>query len=181
VDEQTDATVVWKGRHLSIADRGSWEFAKRNIDKPAVGIVAITDDRKIVLVEQYRPPLNCNVIELPAGLSGDVMGAEQESLLSAAQRELLEETGYTAACWTELLRGYSSPGLTDESIVLFLAEGLTKVSAGGGDRSERITLHEIQFERVFDWLQQCSWRADLKLLAGLFAAENHLRKREAER
>ncbi|HEY2759199.1 MAG TPA: NUDIX hydrolase [Pirellulales bacterium] len=179
--KQTDETIVWTGRHLSIANRSGWEFAKRNIDQPAVGIVAIIDDRKVVLVEQYRPPLNGNVIELPAGLSGDVQGEEQESLLSAAQRELLEETGYTAARWTELLRGYSSPGLTDESIVLFLAEGLTKVSAGGGDGSEHITVHEIQFERVFDWLQQCSWRADLKLLAGLFAAAIHLRKREAER
>jgi hypothetical protein len=71
MSEQTDEAIVWKGRHLLIADRGGWEFAKRNIGKPAVGIVAITDDRKVVLVEQYRPPLNGNVIELPAGLSGD--------------------------------------------------------------------------------------------------------------
>jgi ADP-ribose pyrophosphatase len=179
VDEQTDVAIVWKGRHLSIADRGGWEFAKRNIDQPAVGIVAITDDRKVVLVEQYRPPLNGNVIELPAGLSGDVLGAEQESLLSAAQRELLEETGYTAASWTELLRGYSSPGLTDESIVLFLAEGLTKVSAGGGDGSERITVHEIPFAQVLDWLSQNGRIADLKLLAGLHAAEQQLRRRSS--
>ncbi len=179
--EQTDVAIVWKGRHLSIANRGGWEFAKRNIDKPAVGIVAITDDRKVVLVEQFRPPLNGNVIELPAGLSGDVQGAEQESLLSAAQRELLEETGYTAARWTELLHGYSSPGLTDESIVLFLAESLTKVSAGGGDGSERITLHEIPLESVFDWLLQTGCNSDLKLLAGLYAVEMHVRLRNGKK
>jgi ADP-ribose pyrophosphatase len=175
--EPNERRIVWTGRHLSMADRGGWEYATRNTNKPAVGIVAITDDCRVVLVEQFRPPVGRMVIELPAGLAGDVTGAEQESLIDAAQRELIEETGYRAARWTELTHGYSSPGLTDESIVLFLAEGLTKVGAGGGDDSEDIALHEVPLEQVFQWLDQKGCRADLKLLAGLYVAESLLKSR----
>jgi len=107
----------------------------------------------------------------PAGLAGDIAGSEQEALLEAAKRELLEETGYQARHWTELVTGYSSPGLTDESIALYLAEGLTKIGDGGGDGSEAITIHEIPMNRVLPWLQENDYDADLKLLAGLFAAQ----------
>ena len=175
--EHNEPKIAWVGRHLSMASRDGWEYATRNTNKPAVGIVAITDDRRVVLVEQFRPPVNRKVMELPAGLSGDVVGSEHESLIEAAKRELIEETGYSAARWTELAHGYSSPGLTDESIVLFLAEGLAKVGEGGGDDSEDITLHEVPLEHVFDWLNQKGSRADLKLLAGLYAAESTMTNR----
>lgn len=167
--EETKA--LWQGRHLSVMSRGGWEYAVRNTRRPAVGIVAVTSDRRVVLVEQYRPPLARPVIELPAGLVGDMAGAEHEALLAAAQRELLEETGYTAACWTELASGYSSPGLTDESIVLFLAEELTKTSAGGGDGSESISVHEVPLSGVLSWLNANGHAVDMKLLAGLYAAQ----------
>jgi ADP-ribose pyrophosphatase len=167
-----ETTTLWAGRHVSVVARDGWEYATRNTQRPAVGIVAITADCKVVLVEQHRPPVNGNVIELPAGLVGDGAGREQESLLEAAQRELLEETGYMASRWTQLACGYSSPGLTDESIVLFLAEGLTKIHAGGGDESEAITIHEIPIDHVFSWLEEKGYSTDLKLLAGLYAAQS---------
>jgi ADP-ribose diphosphatase len=171
--EVRETNTLWAGRHLSIVARGGWEYATRNTRRPAVGIVAVTDDGNVILVAQHRPPVNRNVIELPAGLVGDVTGAEQESLIEAAKRELLEETGYSASRWTELACGYSSPGLTDESIVLFLAEGLTKTGIGGGDESEAITIHEIPMNNVLPWLQEHGHSADLKLLAGLYAAQSH--------
>jgi ADP-ribose pyrophosphatase len=155
-----------------MVERGGWEFATRNTRSPAVGIVAITDDECVVLVEQYRAPVERNVIELPAGLSGDAPGAEGESLLEAAKRELREETGYDAAHWTELGHYYSSPGLTDESIMLFLAEGLSKRDNGGGDDTESITIHEVPIGDVFQWLTERNATADLKLFAGLFAAQH---------
>ncbi|HJS09165.1 MAG TPA: NUDIX hydrolase [Pirellulales bacterium] len=167
--------TVYAGRHLSMVVRGDWEFATRNTKRPSVGIVAITNAGKIVLVEQYRPPVSRPVVELPAGLAGDVSGAENEALVEAAKRELLEETGYVAARWTELGSGYTSPGLTDESIVLFLAQGLTKQSAGGGDGSEQITIHEIPLEAVAGWLHANEHSLDLKLLAGLYAAQAYLK------
>jgi ADP-ribose pyrophosphatase len=169
------ATSVYEGRHLSMFNRGGWEYAKRNTARPAVGIVAVTDDGRVVLVEQHRPPVDRNVIELPPGLSGDISGSEDETLLEAAQRELLEETGYVASRWTELLNGYSPPGLTDESITLFLAEGLRRAGTGGGDPSEAITVHEVPLDEVLQWLRDLGAAADLKLLAGMFAAQAVLR------
>lgn len=165
-----ESRTVYAGRYLSMVERGGWEFAQRKTGIAAVGIVAITDDDCVLLVEQYRPPVDCHVIELPAGLSGDTAGAENESLLDAARRELREETGYHASRWTELGQCYSSPGLTDESIVLFLAEGLTKQGEPGGDETESITVHEVPVQRVMQWLTERQATVDLKLLAGLFAA-----------
>lgn len=163
--------TLWAGRHLSVLARGDWEYVSRNTRRPAVGIVAVTDDKKVLLVEQHRPAVSGKVIELPAGLAGDIAGAEHEPLLEAAKRELLEETGYQASRWSELASGYSSPGLTDESIALFLAEGLTKTGAGGGDESEDIVIHEIPINSVYSWLGAHGFSADLKLLAGLYLAQ----------
>lgn len=171
-------STVYEGRHLSMRNRNGWEYATRNTARPAVGIVAITDSGNVLLVEQHRPPVGQKVIELPAGLSGDVAGKENESLVEAAKRELLEETGYVASCWTELLQGYSSPGLTDESITLFLAEGLKREGPGGGDHSEDISVHEVPLQEVLAWLRTRSAIADLKLLAGLFAASEELSSRK---
>lgn len=167
----SQAITLHAGRHITLYACHGWEFVSRNTHRPAVAIVAITDEERIVLVEQYRPPVGRRVVELPAGLAGDVAGHEAESLLLAAQRELLEETGYAASRWTELGAGYSSPGLTDESIVLFLAEGLQRIEAGGGDGTESITIHEPPLANVAGWLATHGAAVDLKLWAGLFAAQ----------
>ena len=174
---EPEIKTLFPGRHISLVARGKWEFATRNTKRPAVGIVAVTADEKVVLVEQTRPAVNARLVELPAGLAGDIAGAEHEPLLEAAKRELLEETGYAAEKWTELVSGYSSPGLTDELIVLFLAEGLTKVAAGGGDASESILVHEVPLRGVIGWLAARGLKADLKLLAGLYAALEKLAKK----
>ena len=91
-----DATpeVIYEGKHVRLVRRGEWEYVTRKNVTGIVGIVAVTDEGKLLLVEQPRPPLNRNVIELPAGLAGDVAGQEGEELANAARRELLEETGY---------------------------------------------------------------------------------------
>lgn len=170
-DRSAQVALLLAGRHITLYARNGWEFISRNTRRPAVGIVAITDDERIVLVEQYRPPVGQRVVELPAGLAGDIVGHEGESLLLAAQRELLEETGYAASRWTELGVGYSSPGLTDESVALFLAEGLERVEAGGGDGTESITIHEPPLANVAGWLATHGAAVDLKLWAGLFAAQ----------
>lgn len=180
MSDNAEVRTVYAGRHLSLVQRGGWEFVTRNTHKPAVGIVAITDAGDVVLVEQDRPAVGRRVIEIPAGLAGDVQGAEDEAPVEAAQRELLEETGYTASHWTQLGSGYSSPGLTDERVVLFLAEGLERQHAGGGVDSESITVHEVPLDGVWTWLGARRAPADLKLLAGLFAAEMELRSRNTE-
>ncbi len=172
--KQIELKNVYEGQHLSMVQCGHWEYAKRNTKHPVVGVVAITDAGKVVLVEQFRPPIGQKLIELPAGLAGDIAGLENETLLEAAQRELLEETGYTAAQWTELGGGYSSPGLTNESIVIYLAQGLEKRGAGGGDDSEEITIHEVALSTLPHWFNEMGYPADLKLMAALYLASSSI-------
>lgn len=173
-DAEGSVETLWKGRYLQVARRGRWEYVARTRVSGIAGIVALTEDGEIVLVEQFRPPVGASVIELPAGLAGDTAGTADEPLLAAAKRELLEETGYEAEKWTRLTDGLSSPGLTDESITLFLAERLRRTGPGGGDSSESIKVYAIPLAKVPEWLaqkQQSGALADLKLFAGLYFAE----------
>jgi ADP-ribose pyrophosphatase len=175
MSQRNESQTAWSGRHVSVAVRGNWEYATRNTDKPAVAIVAVTDDQRVILVEQYRPPVDRKVLELPAGLTGDLPGEENESLVEAARRELLEETGYIAHRWSELVMGCTSPGLTDELIALFLAQDLEKVGPGGGVENEAIEIHLVPLDGLLEWLVERALHIDLKTLAGLYAAERKLK------
>src|SRR5688500_14489571 len=118
--------VVAAGKYIELVRQGGWEFARRKGISGIVGIIAVTDDRKLLLVEQFRPPVGAQVIELPAGLAGDAVGHEKEDLADAARRELLEETGYEARRMERVAAGAASAGMTDEIITLFRATGLTR-------------------------------------------------------
>lgn len=89
----------------------------------AVGIVALDERGRVLLIRQYRHPVRQELWELPAGLL-DVAG---EAPLAAAQRELREEAALTADAWHLLVDAYSSPGSSDEAIRVFLARGVHDV------------------------------------------------------
>ena len=164
-------TVVAHGKHMNFARRGGWEYVERTNISGIVAIVAVTDEGSLLLVEQYRPPMDRGVIELPAGLAGDIAGHEAEALAVAARRELLEETGYEAKEMTALVEGASSAGITDEVVTLFRATGLKRVGPGAGDGGEEITLHEVQVRDVLEWLQsrmKTGHSVDMKVFAGLY-------------
>lgn len=160
--------VVWQGKHLEMLVRDTWEYVHRKGICGIVGIIAVTADGKLVLVEQYRPPVSAMVIELPAGLAGD--GGDIEDLAEAAKRELLEETGYEAGSLRQLFEGLSSAGLSDEKITFFHATKLKKVGPGGGDEHERIQVHEVPLSGLPGWLARQEQRGamvDLKVLLAL--------------
>jgi ADP-ribose pyrophosphatase len=142
-----------------------------------VAIVAITDDRRLLLVEQFRVPLSKYVIELPAGLVGDTPGEQHENLADAARRELIEETGFEAADMQWLAAGPSSAGLTSEVVDFFLAIRPKRVSAGGGDHHENIVVHEVPLDGAPQWLaerSQAGMLVDPKVYAGLFLVRDRL-------
>ncbi len=85
----------------------------------AVGILPLLDDGRVVLLRQYRVAVDAYLIELPAGTL-----EPGEPPIETAQRELIEETGYTAAKMEPLLTFFSSPGILRERLHLFLATGL---------------------------------------------------------
>jgi ADP-ribose pyrophosphatase len=170
--------VAWSGKHLEMLVRGTWEYAHRKGICGIVGIVAVTPDGKLVLVEQYRQPVAANVIELPAGLAGDDGG--EEDLAVAARRELLEETGYEAGQLARLFEGLSSAGLSDETITFFHATKLKKVGPGGGDAHENIRVHEVPLSQLPGWLMQQEARGakvDLKVYLAMAVGAAELLER----
>jgi 8-oxo-dGTP pyrophosphatase MutT (NUDIX family) len=86
----------------------------------AVGILALDEQDRVLMIRQYRHPVARQLWEIPAGLR-DVTG---EALVDTARRELLEETGHAAREWGVLVDSYASPGITNERIRIFLARGL---------------------------------------------------------
>lgn len=163
--------VLCAGKYLQMVKAGHWEYVERPGIPGAVVIVAVTDDDKLLLVEQERIPLGKRVIELPAGLAGDE--DPHESFASCAGRELLEETGYAATTLRQLAEGPTSAGLSNEQVTLFLATGLRKENDGGGDAAEEIVVHEIPLAEVVDWLaarEREGFLIDVKIWAGLYFA-----------
>ena len=101
-------------------------------NKGAVGVVALDDVGRVVLIRQYRHPVHQRLWEVPAGLL-DVPG---EDMLVTARRELAEETDYTAARFDLLVDLQTSPGFSTETIRMYLARDLTPVPQD--ERHERL-------------------------------------------
>ena len=153
-------------------ERDHWEYAFRTNASGVAVLVPVTDAGELVLVEQYRIPVKSRVIELPAGLAGDT-GDRDEELKTAAQRELLEETGYRAGFLEELLTCPSTPGMSDEIVTIFYASDLERVGSGGGDKNENITVHHVPLDGATRWLETRMTEGimvDPKIYAGLFWA-----------
>ena len=173
MSSKANPTTVWKGQFLRIMKVGRWEYAERVNAIAGVVIVAVTKEGNLLLTEQERLPVGKRVIELPAGLAGDAKGNETEELAVAARRELLEETGYEAGELKWLAAGPPSPGLSSEMITFFRADKLQRVSAGGGDSSEKIIVHEVPLRTCAKWLEEQSASGlliDPKVYTGLFFA-----------
>jgi len=150
----SDREVLYEGRFLRLVRRGGWEWCERVRASGVVGVIALTPDRCLLLVEQHRPPVGTSVIELPAGLAGDLADAPEEEMVVAAQRELMEETGWEADHWTLVSDGPASAGLTNERMHLFRATGLRRTGPGGGDGTESIVVHTIPIDGLLTWLAE---------------------------
>jgi 8-oxo-dGDP phosphatase len=105
------------------------QFSRLVLEHPgAVVILAVDEQRRALVLHQYRHPALMRFVELPAGL----LDVEGEDPLAAAKRELQEEGLVIAERWTLLFTTYSSPGLISEKITYYLAEGLSPASDRGG-------------------------------------------------
>jgi len=165
--------ILAETRYLRLVDIDGWTFVERANARAVVVIVPLTAERRLLFVEQYRIPLGGKVIEFPAGLVGDEPGREQEDLIEAARRELLEETGYQAATLRLVSTSATSPGMTNEMVRFILASDLTKVGAGGGTPAENIRVHEVALGEARAWLRERERQGTplaAKIFAGLYFA-----------
>jgi ADP-ribose pyrophosphatase len=157
--KKSDRTVLGKGKFLRLVRDGKWEIAERINARGVVAVIAVTDDREYVLTEQFRPAVGKLVIDVPAGLSGDVKGQENEALAVSAVRELTEETGFAAKTLKHLADCPSSPGL------------ITRTEEGGGVEGEQIQVQTPKLRTIKKWLAEqvaAGKLIDPKVYAGLY-------------
>ena len=162
------AKVIFEGKRVEVHERDGWEFVERKKGKSAVAVVAVTNDGKLILTEQYRRPVDQRVIDWPAGLVGDDGESDPES---TARKELLEETGYECSRVEFLAEGPTSPGITSETVSLYRAHNLTKKEKGGGVGGEDIEVHEVASSNIEQWLRkkaESGVAVDSKIWAGLY-------------
>ena len=164
--------TVYRGKFLRVKKRDGWEFVERTRANGAAVILPLTRDGKIVLVEQFRPPLHRREIALPAGLVGDEK--QKEAALTAAKRELLEETGYGGGRWKFLATGPSSAGLTNEMIHFFAADGVIRCGEPNPQAGEKIEVHVVALARLMPFLrrqEKAGRRVSYKIFAALYLFE----------
>jgi 8-oxo-dGDP phosphatase len=112
-------------------------IAREYVKHPgAVGVIALDDHERVALVRQYRHPVRHRLIEPPAGLLH--IG---EDYLQAMQRELAEEVGLAARSWAVLVDLFTTPGILQESLRIYLARDLTTVDAPDGFTREGEEAH----------------------------------------
>ncbi len=109
----------------------------------SVCAVAITEDRKIIMVKQYRHPIEEAILELPGGFVDDGESAE-----TAVSRELQEETGYIFTDYVYLGRVAANPGILNNFTSFYLATGGKKVTAQVLDQQEDIEIKLYEIEEV---------------------------------
>lgn len=110
-----------------------------------INVLAITAEHKAVLIRQYRHGLGKVSWELPAGVTDP-----GESMMNAARRELIEETGYSGGKWTPLMTLSPNPAIQTNLSYSYLAEGVTLSANQSLDPTEEITVHEVPLDKLRD-------------------------------
>jgi 8-oxo-dGTP pyrophosphatase MutT (NUDIX family) len=173
--ERLDSETVWEGR-MAVVRRERWreadgeEVEREVVGHPgAVGVVA-WDDAHVWLVRQPREAVgDPALLEVPAGKLDEA----GETPLEAARRELAEEIGKQAGEWREIERFHTSPGFTDEQVILYAATGLSDALGVEPDPGERIEIVPWPLHRLEAAIEECR---DSKSLIGLMWLRSHLER-----
>lgn len=134
----------------------------------AAAIVALTSERCVLLVRQFRQPVGRELLELPAGTL-----EPGESALECARRELAEEVGQAAGRWEPLISFFPSPGVLSEELHVFLAEDLR---ASAAEREEEdLRVESLPLEEAHQRIAAGEIR-DAKSIIGIAAARERVRR-----
>lgn len=166
--------AVWNVRDDRVR-YGDGEIRRQYVEHTgAVAIVALDDDGRVLLIQQYRHPIRHRDWELPAGL----LDVEGEEPLEAARRELAEEADLVAAHWEPLVSSWTTPGGNDEIIHLFLATGISAAAAAHDREDEEadIRVEWVPLSEVVDAVMDGRMRNGI-LGIGVLATAQRLRDR----
>ena len=168
---------VWDVRSDTVA-YGDGQIVRQYVEHPgAAAIVALDDEDRVLLIQQYRHPIRHRDWEIPAGL----LDVDGEPAAETAQRELAEEVDLVAESWEPLVSIFTTPGGNDEVVHLFLARGLSPA----GDVHERedeeadIRLEWIPLQDAVAGVLAGRLRNGILALGVLAAAERIRAAREA--
>lgn len=171
MNERTLASrEVYRGRVLTLRiDEVELDGGRRStreiVEHPgAVAMVALDDQGRVLLVRQYRKPIERISLEIPAGTR-----EPGESPEATARRELLEETGHRGDRWRLLSRFYSAPGFCTEHLEVYLVEGL-QAATGKPDDDEHLELERVPLAQALAWVADGTI-CDAKSIIGLTLTE----------
>jgi ADP-ribose pyrophosphatase len=169
--------IVYAGRRIQVAleshKRPDGRTATKEIvlHPGAVGILALPDAEHLVLLRNYRFPLNETLWEIPAGTL-----EPGEDVLHAARRELAEETGYRAASWQKLTAFYPSPGILSEVLHIYVARELTPGQMHP-EPDEQMEPQTVPLTQALAWVCDGTIR-DAKTIIALLLWQAHFQNRD---
>ena len=170
----TKSEVVFRGKIWNIISK-TFKFFEQSLTREyvehpgAVAVIALNENDEVLLINQYRAPVNEYLYEVPAGLL-DVAGEEK---LEAAKRELLEETDYLANNWELLQIFYTTPGSSSEEITIYLASDIHK-SFEVFDRTgeeKHMEIKWVSFDEVLDGVVSSKLKSPTLVLGVLALAQ----------
>jgi ADP-ribose pyrophosphatase len=171
-----ESTVAMHGRvwdiRRDVVAYGDGEIVREWMVHPgAVAIIAIDDDQRVLLIQQYRHPLRHRDWEIPAGLL-DIPG---EDPIEAAKRELAEEADLEATDWELLASIWSSPGSNSEIVHIFLARGVTALDEAFEREAEEADIRAewVPLDAAVEAVMGGRMHNGI-LVAGILAAARHL-------
>lgn len=168
--------TLYEGDWLELRYAQGREYMVRKRATGIAIITAVTDAGELVLTEQYRVAVGAPVLELPAGMVGDEPGRGSETILEAARRELLEETGFEATVIQPIVTGPISSGFSDETMSFFYTDAIVRKHAGGGDETENITVYTAALQGIDYYLEAARQKGmliDPKIYIGLYHVRQH--------
>lgn len=174
-EECLSRNLIYKGRIIDVyvdevlLENGNAALREVVEHSGGAAIVAISEEKKIALVKQYRYAQQCFMLELPAGKID-----KGESMLECASRELEEETGYIADVIEEIAIITPSPAYVSEKIYIFLAKGLKKGKSRLDD-DEFLSLMEIPFSEALDMVEQ-GIITDSKTIIGILKCKDYVQQ-----
>ena len=175
IETSLSSETIYEGKILSLhkdrvlLENGHQTTREVVLHRGGVAIVALTPEKEVLLVQQYRYPYHRVLTELPAGKRED-----NEDPLVCGQRELEEETGYRAERWISLGHIFPSPGYLTETLYLYLALDLKK-AAQHLDADEFLDVQVIPFDQAVQSVLE-NQICDAKTVVGLLKAQAYLQK-----